>query len=81
MNGDGRPDLVVVNYSSTTVSVLLNTTAAGATTLSFAAQQAFATGGGPLAVALAQVQYRQGQKRLFVAISPYLPTRVFPKPM
>jgi hypothetical protein len=31
--------------------------------------------------ALTQVQYRQGQKRLFFTISPYLPTRVFPKPL
>ena len=37
------------------MSVLLNTTAPGATTLSFAAQQTFATGYGPSAVVAADV--------------------------
>ena len=48
LNGDGRPDLIVANYGSNTVSVLLNTTAPGATTASFAAQQTFATGTSPI---------------------------------
>ena len=47
LNGDGKPDLIVANYGSDTVSVLLNTTATGATTPSFAAQQTFATGSQP----------------------------------
>jgi hypothetical protein len=58
VNGDGRPDLVIANYGNnngTTVSVLLNTTAAGANTASFAAQQTFATGNGPFSVAMADV--------------------------
>ena len=31
-NGDGKPDLAVANYGSNTTSILLNTTATGATT-------------------------------------------------
>jgi predicted nucleotidyltransferase len=55
VNGDGRPDIVVANYGSNTVSVLLNTTAPGATTPSFAAQQTFPAGTRPDAVALGDV--------------------------
>ena len=52
-NGDGKLDLAVVNTFGDTVSVLLNTTAPGSSTLSFAAQQTFATGAGPVFVAIA----------------------------
>jgi hypothetical protein len=55
VNGDGRPDIVTVNSTTNTVSVLLNTTAAGATSASFAPQQTFPTGTGPYAVAVADV--------------------------
>jgi hypothetical protein len=55
VNGDGRPDLVVTNSTDKTVSVLLNTTAAGSATAAFAAQQTFATGAGPFGVAAADV--------------------------
>src|SRR5262249_31299348 len=55
INGDGKPDLVVANFSDNTVSVLLNTTTPGATTPSFATQQTFATGKGPRSVAVSDV--------------------------
>jgi streptogramin lyase len=51
-NGDGKPDLAVPNEESNNVSVLLNTTAAGATTASFAPQQTFDAGNVPRAVAV-----------------------------
>jgi hypothetical protein len=50
LDGDGRPDLAVANGSSDSVSVLLNTTATGATTPSFATHVDFATGSIPEAV-------------------------------
>src|SRR5262249_12321989 len=55
VNGDGRPDLLVANYFSNTASVLLNTTAPGSATASFAPQQSFATGSGPSSVAVGDV--------------------------
>src|ERR1019366_6930042 len=54
VNGDGKPDLIVANTAGT-VSVLLNTTAPGATTPSFATQQTFATGSNPFSVTVADV--------------------------
>jgi hypothetical protein len=65
-NGDGRPDLVVANRNPNTVSVLLNTTTPGATTPSFATQETFATGSGPLSVAVADVN-GDGRPDLVVA--------------
>jgi hypothetical protein len=55
INGDGKPDLIVANYFASTVSVLLNTTATGGTTPTFAVQQTFATGSDPAAVIAADV--------------------------
>jgi hypothetical protein len=53
LNGDGQPDLVVTNYSDNSVSILLNTTAPGATTFSFAAPVTFTTGDAPQSVKIA----------------------------
>jgi hypothetical protein len=54
-NGDGRPDLAVTNEVDKTVSVLLNTTAAGSMTPTFAAQKTFAVGTNPVGVAAADL--------------------------
>ncbi len=55
VDGDGRPDIAVANYGANTISVLMNTTATGAASATFAAQATFATGSGPRAVSLADV--------------------------
>jgi hypothetical protein len=55
VTGDGKPDIIVANNSDSTVSVLRNTTTPGATTASFATQQAFATGASPFGMALGDV--------------------------
>lgn len=66
VNGDGSLDLVVTNFVSGTVSVLLNTTAIGATTPTFTTQVAFGTGSGANAVALGDVN---GDGKLDMAIA------------
>src|SRR5208282_1791509 len=66
VNGDGLPDLIVANQNDNTVSVLLNTTAPGATTPSFATQQTFATGSAPISVTAADVN-GDGKPDLIVA--------------
>lgn len=55
VNGDGKPDLVVANYNDQSISVLINTTAPGASTPTFASQQSFRTGTDPNSVAIADV--------------------------
>ena len=55
LNGDGKPDLAVGNLGSNTVSVLLNTTAPGAATPSFANQVQFPTGVQSQGVAVADL--------------------------
>ena len=66
INGDGEPDLIVANNADNTVSVLLNTTAPGATTPSFATQQTFATGSSPFSVTAADIN-GDGEPDLIVA--------------
>src|SRR5262249_39939511 len=54
VNGDGKPDLVTP-ISDGTVSVLLNTTAQGASVPAFAPQVTFAVGNNPSSVAVGDV--------------------------
>ena len=61
VNGDGKPDLVVANYGSNTVSVLL-----GNGNGTFQAQQTFATGSDPVSVAVGDVN-GDGRPDLVVA--------------
>jgi hypothetical protein len=51
-NGDGKPDLAVVNPSAKTVSVLVNTTARGAMLPTFAPSVSFAAGSSPQRLAV-----------------------------
>ena len=53
IDGDGKPDLVAVNYSSNTVSVLRNMTSSGS--ISFAANVDFPTGELPYGVAIGDI--------------------------
>jgi hypothetical protein len=55
LDGDGKPDLIVTNASSSTISILRNTTAPGAAVPTFAAQQTFNTGSYPYSVAAADL--------------------------
>ncbi|MCY2967201.1 MAG: FG-GAP-like repeat-containing protein, partial [Planctomycetota bacterium] len=67
INGDGRPDLVTANYHSTTVSVLLNTTAVGASAMSFATKTDFTCGTTPFYVAIGDLN-NDGKPDLAVAM-------------
>jgi hypothetical protein len=51
-NGDGKPDLAVGHRSSNTASILLNTTATGAATPTFATKVDFPTGTRPFSVSI-----------------------------
>jgi hypothetical protein len=68
INADGLPDLIVTDSANNNVAVLLNTTAPGATTQSFALAQTFATGATPVAVAAGDLN-GDGKPDLVVANS------------
>ncbi len=72
LDGDGKPDLVVTNTGSATVSVLRNTsTSAGITTSSFAAKVDFTTGFNPRSVAIGDLD---GDGKLDIAVTNYSST-------
>lgn len=56
IDGDGKPDLIVTNWSSNTVSILKNLSSAGSFTLSsFATKVDFTTGTNPGQIAIADI--------------------------
>ena len=56
LDGDGKPDLVVANYSTNSISVFQNTSISGIiNSNSFAAKVDFATGANPCAIAIGDV--------------------------
>src|SRR5262249_52216340 len=72
INGDGPPDLVSTHgFSGNTFSVLLNTTAPGAGTASFAPEQPFSVGDEPFGVAVGDFN---GDGKPDLAITDYWPT-------
>ena len=54
-NGEGKPDIVVVNVADGTASILINTTPSGASTPSFSAKTDFPTGAAPVWVATGDI--------------------------
>ncbi len=54
-NGDGKPDLATANQTSNTASILLNTTATGAATPTFATNVDFPTGNRPVSVSIGDI--------------------------
>ncbi|MEG5013182.1 DUF4347 domain-containing protein, partial [Microcoleus sp. B4-C5] len=68
-NGDGKPDLAVANRNSNTASILLNTTATGATTPTFAPKVDFPTGTNPWPLSIGDIN---GDDKPDLAVANYI---------
>ncbi|MEG4535342.1 DUF4347 domain-containing protein, partial [Microcoleus sp. D2_18a_D3] len=66
INGDGKLDLAIANYNGNNASILLNTTATGAATPTFAPQVEFPTGFRPFSVSIGDINL-DGKPDLAVA--------------
>lgn len=66
INGDGTLDLVISDFRTKSVGVLLNTTVAGAATATFSLVTEFGAGAGPISIALGDVN-KDGRLDLTVA--------------
>lgn len=64
LDGDGKPDVVVANYTDNTISVLRNTSTVG--TINYAAKIDLATGNGPSSVAMGDLD---GDGKLDLAVA------------
>jgi len=74
LDGDGKPDLAVVNQGANTVSVFRNTSASGSiTATSFAAKVDFATGSYPVSVVIGDFD---GDGKPDLAVANYLGSTV-----